>query len=222
MTDAERQSYFNAVNQMKRDVSSGQSLYDFYVSYIVPSRSPGAHFGASFGISLRTYVPTIGLRYWDSTLDSYLPNPFDSVIFSSAFFGNGNGAVTTGPFANCRTTSSLPLSRNYGQGGQLFTPAVVSTVLSERNFNQLTFCVNPFYETEYRRSVEQLRHRVLRVPTVSECTNTRECGSKYLFCDRRQGSPHCVSKVVVGGNCIGFANTDICYNSRCVNGVCLP
>uniref|UniRef100_A0A915LFV3 Uncharacterized protein n=1 Tax=Meloidogyne javanica TaxID=6303 RepID=A0A915LFV3_MELJA len=43
----------------------------------------------------------------------------------------------------------------------------------------------------------------------------------FLFCDRSNDAPRCVSKVRPGGNCKGFPNADICYNSTCVNDVCV-
>lgn len=46
------------------------------------------------------------------------------------------------------------------------------------------------------------------------------CGSPYLFCDTR--ARRCVSKVVLGGNCLGFEQFDICYKSICQRGRCVP
>nr|CAD2139991.1 unnamed protein product [Meloidogyne enterolobii] len=53
------------------------------------------------------------------------------------------------------------------------------------------------------------------------CTATTDCGSRFLFCDRSNDAPRCLSKVRPGGNCKGFPNADICYNSTCVNDVCV-
>lgn len=44
--------------------------------------------------------PSIHLCYWDVTLDSALPNPCESAIFTDTYFGNENGPVRSGPYAN--------------------------------------------------------------------------------------------------------------------------
>uniref|UniRef100_A0A7E4W5S9 Tyrosinase_Cu-bd domain-containing protein n=1 Tax=Panagrellus redivivus TaxID=6233 RepID=A0A7E4W5S9_PANRE len=44
------------------------------------------------------------------------------------------------------------------------------------------------------------------------------CDSNYYFCDLKV--MRCRSRVQLGGNCTGFAMTDICYKSFCIQGVC--
>lgn len=52
-------------------------------------------------------------------------------------------------------------------------------------------------------------------------TNTKECGSEFLWCDTLAVEAHCVSKVKLHGNCTGFEwSKDACYEGRCVEGKC--
>uniref|UniRef100_A0A914HFV1 Tyrosinase copper-binding domain-containing protein n=1 Tax=Globodera rostochiensis TaxID=31243 RepID=A0A914HFV1_GLORO len=54
---------------------------------------------------------------------------------------------------------------------------------------------------------------------VRHCTSDRPtCDSRFLFCDRTAW--RCRSRVVLGGNCTGFAGTEICYGSVCIQNVC--
>ncbi|CAJ0587752.1 unnamed protein product, partial [Mesorhabditis spiculigera] len=56
---------------------------------------------------------------------------------------------------------------------------------------------------------------------VVHCSESREyCDGPYLWCDK--GSWRCRSKIVKGGNCTGFEETSICYQSVCQRGVCQP
>uniref|UniRef100_A0A915HZG7 Tyrosinase copper-binding domain-containing protein n=1 Tax=Romanomermis culicivorax TaxID=13658 RepID=A0A915HZG7_ROMCU len=64
-------------------------------------------------LGLRGVDPNVALCYWDSTLDHDLPNPADSVLWTPQLLGNGQGYVTTGPFANWPTPSVIPeVNRN--------------------------------------------------------------------------------------------------------------
>lgn len=54
---------------------------------------------------------------------------------------------------------------------------------------------------------------------VRHCTPDKpNCDSKYLFCDKKNW--RCRSRIQLGGNCTGFAFTDICYKSFCIQGLC--
>uniref|UniRef100_A0A914HLP2 ShKT domain-containing protein n=1 Tax=Globodera rostochiensis TaxID=31243 RepID=A0A914HLP2_GLORO len=54
------------------------------------------------------------------------------------------------------------------------------------------------------------------------CQMGPNCGSKYLFCDRSHGPPHCAAKVRTRGNCQGFSNDEeVCYNGICQRGRCV-
>uniref|UniRef100_A0A183BM80 ShKT domain-containing protein n=1 Tax=Globodera pallida TaxID=36090 RepID=A0A183BM80_GLOPA len=56
------------------------------------------------------------------------------------------------------------------------------------------------------------------------CSLEKDCDSPFLFCDRRDGggTPHCVSKIKMGGNCQGFEGLDCCWEGECQNWRCLP
>ncbi|VDP12493.1 unnamed protein product [Soboliphyme baturini] len=158
MSDEARLRFFNAVNRMKADRRDGMSRYDLFVTYHTSSRAPAAHFGASFlpwhreylrqfEIALRSYDPQVSIPYWDSTLDQPLPNPAHSVLFSELFLGNAEGSLVTGPFRRWSTAFGEPVERHCGRSGSLFSIADVAYVLRQSTYDQLTFCVDPFFET---------------------------------------------------------------------------
>ncbi|ETN73720.1 hypothetical protein NECAME_00809 [Necator americanus] len=58
-----------------------------------------------FELAFRRFLPLgsrLGLPYWDSSLESELPNPRESVFFSSLFVGatNSTGHIIDGPFSD--------------------------------------------------------------------------------------------------------------------------
>jgi hypothetical protein len=59
-----------------------------------------------------------------------MPNPADSIIWSAPFLGNGNGLVTSGPFANWMT-NALELRRNIAGGSTLFSKEIVDRILTK-------------------------------------------------------------------------------------------
>ena len=58
-----------------------------------------------FEIALKALEPELSLPYWDSVLDSYLPDPTDSIMFTLPFIGeiDNDGQLTKGPFGSFRT-----------------------------------------------------------------------------------------------------------------------
>lgn len=87
----------------------------------------------------------MSLPYLDSTLDFDMSIPVNSIIWSPGFLGNGNGIVTTGPFANWRTPFG-PLTRNIGGGSTLFTKPALYRVLSRCRTSEISF---PNAEEQY-------------------------------------------------------------------------
>ncbi|KAJ8302893.1 hypothetical protein KUTeg_019289 [Tegillarca granosa] len=101
-----------------------------------------------FEWSLQRVNPTVTLPYWDSTLDFDTTNPTRSVVWTSRFFGNGNGLVTSGPFANWTTGQNERLMRNIGSSGTLMTKAGVDLVLSRNSHSEIIDTNNVLYYFE--------------------------------------------------------------------------
>lgn len=166
MSDEERTAFHAAMNRLKTEEIDGTSKYDLLVIYHTPAESPGAHWGPAFlpfhrellkqlEVALRQVDSSVALPYWDSTLDQGLPEPKDSVIWSADFFGNGDGEVTIGPYANWPSTHELSfvpgmrkLFRGVGDspyGGQ-FKLKDLEFAHSRAHYNDLTACVDPTFE----------------------------------------------------------------------------
>ncbi|XP_052232739.1 uncharacterized protein LOC127845694 [Dreissena polymorpha] len=65
-------------------------------------------------------------------MDAEMDDPTKSIIWSEKFLGNGDGFVTTGPFANFKAhTSDSILMRNIGVSGSLMTNEGIHGVLSQ-------------------------------------------------------------------------------------------
>ncbi|XGW14088.1 hypothetical protein V3C99_000411, partial [Haemonchus contortus] len=147
MTDDERQNYITAMWTIK-----GNGDYDeigrIHSQFIT---SPGAHSGPAFlpwhreyikrlEIALRRVDPSIALPYWDSTLDSSLPNPAQSCIWGNELMGTqgSGGSVTTGAFRNWLTVDgSRVFTRNIGGTGNLLRDSDIQTILSSSDFRTL-------------------------------------------------------------------------------------
>ncbi|XGW14534.1 hypothetical protein V3C99_000664, partial [Haemonchus contortus] len=147
MTDAERQRYHTAMWTIK-----GNGDYDT-LSRIHSSfqTSPGAHSGPAFlpwhrefikrlEIALRRVDPSIALPYWDSTLESTIPNPAESSLFTNELMGRAgpDGSIRTGAFRGWLTVDqSRVFRRNLGATGRPFQEADIVAVQATGDFRQV-------------------------------------------------------------------------------------
>ena len=153
MTDAERDRFHAVIRQLK---TSGE--YDRLATiHSQFAESGGAHSGPAFlpwhrefikrmEIAIRQIDPTLGLPYWDSTLDSSLANPRDSILFSDELMGrtDASGNLITGFLAGWRTTSGNPnIRRNVGAQGSLFTEAEIVSVMRQTQIEQVLAVTAP-------------------------------------------------------------------------------
>ncbi|KAH3771304.1 hypothetical protein DPMN_172618 [Dreissena polymorpha] len=74
-------------------------------------------FTAAVEEKLREIDPEVSLPYWDFTMDTYLPLPSESIMWSSCFVGNGNGTVLEGPFRNMYGGLNTLIERDIAQNG---------------------------------------------------------------------------------------------------------
>jgi len=168
LNNDERRAFFRGLKALKTDMLGDKSKYDLLTFYHTPEQSPEAHFCASFlpfhrellknlEVGLRQAEPGASLPYWDTTLDQPLPDPKDSVLWTDELVGNGNGDVTSGPFADFATmaddviaplSSSKKIVRGVGTSpfGSLMKDSDVQTVLNKTSFQDLTYCRDPFLE----------------------------------------------------------------------------
>ncbi|KHJ99074.1 hypothetical protein OESDEN_00951, partial [Oesophagostomum dentatum] len=97
-----------------------------------------------FELVIRRFLPdtNMGVPYWDSTLDSELPNPRDSIIFTDIFLGDvdENGFVVTGPYANWTTMEGRhAILRRFGanSAGELLSNARVDWIANNPDMNMV-------------------------------------------------------------------------------------
>ncbi|KAL3860839.1 hypothetical protein ACJMK2_010903 [Sinanodonta woodiana] len=135
LSDAERNAFHSTLNEMKR---SGQ--YDTFArlhsGIVVNSAHGGPNFFgwhrvylSLFEEAMRRINRNVSLPYWDSTMDFDMTNPSESILWSSRFLGNGDGVVTSGPFANW-DAGGAPLTRNIGGTSRLFSKQDINNILS--------------------------------------------------------------------------------------------
>lgn len=97
-------------------------------------------------------VPGVTVPYWDSSLDFDIPDPTQSIIWTDSFLGNGDGAVTTGPFANWRTASG-PLTRNIGSSSRLYSKESLQNILTRTRMSEISYpSASAMYNLEYHHN----------------------------------------------------------------------
>ncbi|XP_033755241.1 putative tyrosinase-like protein tyr-3 [Pecten maximus] len=151
MSNQERENYHRAVNLLKQIPIANTTRYDFIANIHRGDAIPLAHRGPNFlgwhrvyliiyENALRQVVPGVTIPYWASSLDQELDTAeqTQSVIWSDLFFGNGDGFVTSGPYANWQTQSG-PLIRNIGLIGELFSNDRIERILNRTRTSEITF-----------------------------------------------------------------------------------
>uniref|UniRef100_A0A8R1TXN9 ShKT domain-containing protein n=1 Tax=Onchocerca volvulus TaxID=6282 RepID=A0A8R1TXN9_ONCVO len=147
LTEEERLRFLNAITMLKR---SGE--YDrMSIEHQEVGQGSGAHSGPGFlpwhrefvkrfEIALRLIDPEVTLPYWDCVMDNYLPDPRDSIFFSTIFMGETDffGNVITGPFAYWSTIDGRnAIVRALGEKGKLFTEFDLADILSQTSIEQI-------------------------------------------------------------------------------------
>ena len=99
--------------------------------------------------AMRKHEKDATIPYWDSTLDSEMPNPAHSVIWDDDFLGDNNGEVTSGTFANWPAIDECyhKLFRHAGRPGvpssNLMSKSDVEHALSFNTFQDLNADTSP-------------------------------------------------------------------------------
>ncbi|KAK3086166.1 hypothetical protein FSP39_014582 [Pinctada imbricata] len=116
----------------------------------------------SYEIALRRVNPRVALCYWDSTLDFSMDSPERSVMFSSEYFGNGEGVVLEGPFREWvlpNRQTQQRLRRQINGMGSLMVYDGVREILTDPTINR-TVDVSVGFTAPIRRTIEGLHNNV--------------------------------------------------------------
>ncbi|KAH3859280.1 hypothetical protein DPMN_101998 [Dreissena polymorpha] len=135
ISDGERRAFFGVVRILKMN-----GVYDIFARYHMGITVDSAHGGpnflgwhrvylAMFEEAIRRIDRRLSLPFWDSTLDYDMVNPVHSIVWSPAFFGNGDGPVITGPFRYFAAHNG-PLGRNIGFNSSLLTKESIRNIMT--------------------------------------------------------------------------------------------
>ncbi|KAI6170449.1 putative tyrosinase-like protein tyr-3 [Aphelenchoides bicaudatus] len=143
LTDEERQSFHNAMWKLKQN-GDFDDIAKFYKKHATGSAShngPGflpwhREFLKRVEFALRRVDHKVAIPFWDSTMDSLLPNPRDSIIWTNEFMGSANGEVKSGPFAGWTTTEGGKLKRKVGAHGKAISSTDREKYLSNNDIDR--------------------------------------------------------------------------------------
>ncbi|VDK23188.1 unnamed protein product [Anisakis simplex] len=147
MSDKERERFHAAIIHLKRNGEFDKMA----IIHAQFSISGGAHSGPAFlpwhrefmkrmEIALRQIDPDLSLPYWDSTLDSHLPEPKDAVLWTEGLLGttDQDGHVVTGDFADFVTFQNHPhITRKVGAQGLPFRDSDIEYVLAQHRIEKV-------------------------------------------------------------------------------------
>ncbi|XP_071119942.1 tyrosinase-like protein 1 [Mytilus edulis] len=136
--------YAAGVRRLKFDMSGGggRSRYDT-IADIHGLAMIQAHSGPNFlpwhRLYLLIYETALGvpIPYWDSSLDQEMADPTKSILWTSKYFGNGFGALETGPFAGFQTPGGA-LIRNIGSDGMLYDKRLIPRIWSKTRLREIS------------------------------------------------------------------------------------
>ncbi|CAJ0945780.1 unnamed protein product, partial [Mesorhabditis belari] len=166
MSDNERNAYVKAFWA----ITSNGNYTELSTIHHNIQISPGAHSGPAFlpwhrefikrlEIALRRVDPSVSLPYWDSTLESALTNPQDSILFSDQFFGNTQGLVTTGLFANWIGLGNAPTRRAMGQSQSVpFVEQDIQSTMSKNSIDQVLAFTAPQRACPFQTTFDVLEY----------------------------------------------------------------
>ncbi|CAJ0937360.1 unnamed protein product, partial [Mesorhabditis belari] len=211
MSDDERTRF----NQAMLNIKQNGKFWLLVDTHSNMQTTLGAHAGPAFlpwhrefikrlEFELRRVDPEVFLPYWDSTLESRLPAPKDSSLFSPELMGTGTWALIDGPFANWMDLNNRFLQRQVGFDGSPFTDeglhAEIHLWIGGHMLDPMTSANDPIF---------YLHHAF--VDLIWE--TWRQSKQKRNQMENEYPS--------FRGNCTGYANgEDACYNGICKQDVC--
>lgn len=170
LTTEERQRFHTTIIKMKTSVidpEMGTNRYDVFTMQHRSTSAPGAHGGPAFLVyhrmllyrfeqALREIDDRVCLPYWDSTLDSHLPNAGHSVVWSSGYLGNNYGIVGDGPCGGwkivpeeCEQVNSRLYREMLGDPGLMMTEAKISQFMNKKSFADAVAPTSTYFEDSH-------------------------------------------------------------------------